>query len=150
MNMSGGVEPVSISAIIGDKQNTSRRTVLIGLLGVTGLTATGGVIGWLLHSSEQNQNHQNQNQNGSPIPLGSIHSIYNGHLSSVGTVAWAPNGKRIASGSHDAQIWDPSNGEHILSYRQHHSDVQSLAWSPDGNYIASGSKDQSMQVWKAS
>jgi WD40 repeat protein len=134
------------------KQNTSRRTVLIGLLGVTGLAATGGVIGWLLFSSEQSQN-QNQGQNqhrGSTSPtFGNILSIYRSHLYSVGTVAWSPNSKRIASGSHDVQVWNPSNGEHILSYRQHHGDVQSLAWSPDGNYIASGSNDQTMKSWDA-
>src|SRR6266550_3532490 len=56
---------------------------------------------------------------------------YSGHSDYVSSVAWSPDGKRIASAS----------GGHVLTYRGHSSDVTSLTWSPDGKYIVSGSID---------
>lgn len=77
------------------------------------------------------------------------HFTYSGHSDYVSAVAWSPDGKRIASasGDHTAQIWDASNGGHVLTYRGHSSDVLSLAWSPNGQYIATGGLDATVQVW---
>jgi WD40 repeat protein len=83
------------------------------------------------------------------------------------SVAWSPDGQRIASGSIDdtVQIWNASGGSHIFTYRGHASAVYTVAWSPDGQRIASGSgetiapsgvgiatlpDDQTVQVWNAS
>src|SRR5579871_3144381 len=77
------------------------------------------------------------------------HFTYSGHSDYVSAVAWSPDGKRIASasGDHTVQIWDASNGGHVLTYRGHSSDVLSLAWSPNGQYIATGGFDATVQVW---
>ncbi|HVB75284.1 MAG TPA: WD40 repeat domain-containing protein [Ktedonobacteraceae bacterium] len=78
------------------------------------------------------------------------HFTYAGHTDYVSSVAWSPDGKRIASasGDHTAQVWGASNGGHVLIYRGH-SAVFGVAWSPDGQYIATGSLDHTVQVWNS-
>ena len=38
---------------------------------------------------------------------------------------WSPDGKRIASGSNDktVQVWDASNGRHLVTYTGHTDSV---------------------------
>lgn len=76
---------------------------------------------------------------------------YSGHTKGVSTVAWAPDGKRIASGSVDTtvQIWDSPHGGNVFTYSGNSGGVVSLAWSPDGYYIASGSGDNTVTVFVA-
>jgi eukaryotic-like serine/threonine-protein kinase len=45
------------------------------------------------------------------------------------------------------QIWDPSTGHPLLTYRGHPRAVWAVTWSPKGTYIASGSEDETVQVW---
>ncbi len=42
------------------------------------------------------------------LPLGTVVYTYKGHSDYATSVAWSPNGKRIASGSRDqtVQVWD--------------------------------------------
>ena len=57
----------------------------------------------------------------------------------VDSVAWSPDGKRIASGSYDntVQVWDAIDGSNVFTYKGHSDVVESVAWSPDGKRIAS-------------
>lgn len=77
------------------------------------------------------------------------HFTYSGQSDYISAVAWSHDGKRIASasGDHTAQVWDASNGGHVLTYRGHSTDVLALAWSPNSQYIATGSLDNTVQVW---
>ena len=72
-----------------------------------------------------------------------------GHTAPVNIVAWSPDGTRIASGSADStvQVWDATDGSHVVTYREHTNEVWSIAWSPDGTRITSKSSDKTMRVW---
>ncbi len=73
---------------------------------------------------------------------------YRGHSSHIWSVAWAPSGRWIASGSYgQVHLWDPSSGALRATYHGHTGEVYGLAWSPDGTRIASGGKDRTIQVW---
>ncbi|MFL5625138.1 MAG: WD40 repeat domain-containing protein, partial [Ktedonobacteraceae bacterium] len=77
--------------------------------------------------------------------------VYKGHTGIVNTVAWSPNGKRIASGSddHTVQIWGAATGEMLLTNNDNTMAVNKVAWSPDGKFIASAGEDGTVQVWNA-
>ena len=79
------------------------------------------------------------------------HFTYRGHTQYVSSVAWSPDGTRIASASGDGtvQVWDAYTGKHVLIYRGHKGDVLSVAWSPNGQEIASAGLDSTVQVWNA-
>src|SRR5260370_26362677 len=65
------------------------------------------------------------------------HFTYSGHSDYVSAVAWSPDGKRIASasGDHTAQVWDASNGGHLLTYRRPSADVPTPRCAPHGPSI---------------
>ena len=86
-----------------------------------------------------------------PKPQRTTRHICTGHTSRVTTVAWSPNGTRLASASYDktVRVWDTSNGTSILTYPGHWDRVQTVAWSPDGKRIASAGDDSTVQVWDA-
>ena len=76
--------------------------------------------------------------------------LIRGHEAAVTSVAFSPDGSRLASGSLDntVRVWDlkePSAKPVVL--RGHESAVYSVAFSPDGSQLASGSWDNTVRVW---
>ena len=51
-----------------------------------------------------------------------------GHESNVSSVAFSPDGKRIASGSQDdtVKVWDAATGRETLTLREHESSVDHI------------------------
>ena len=66
----------------------------------------------------------------------------------VTSVAIAPNGSKIVSGSWDntIRVWDIHSGEEAVLFG-HESYVTSVAISLDGSKIVSGSEDRTIRVW---
>ncbi|WP_437489026.1 protein kinase [Sorangium sp. So ce1014] len=69
----------------------------------------------------------------------------------VNSVAWSPDGTRIAYPSWENTAWVRSaDGSGAPLVLQGHSDhVLWVAWSPDGTRIASASNDKTVRVWNA-
>jgi hypothetical protein len=67
------------------------------------------------------------------------------------SVAFSPDGKRLASASVDqsVKVWDTATGQESISLRGHSGRVWAVAFSPDGSRLASASEDQTVKVWDA-
>jgi hypothetical protein len=73
---------------------------------------------------------------------------FRGHDFPVRSIAWSPDGKRIASGGYAAKVWDAATGKELMVLNGHKGRVV-VAWSPNGNYIATGSGDKAVRLWDA-
>ena len=70
-------------------------------------------------------------------------------MSSVNSVCFSSDGKKIASGSRDetVRVWHVETGECIKTFEGHNDVVCSVCFSSDGKKIASGSHDKTVRVW---
>lgn len=69
---------------------------------------------------------------------------------SINSVAFSPDGQRIATGSDDSTItiWDTTGHSYRTLTDQHlTASINSVAFSPDGRKLASGGKDKTIVVW---
>lgn len=71
-----------------------------------------------------------------------IHHLL-GHQNTVSCIAFSPDGKRLATGSHDRtiRIWNVESGELMYVIAAQRSAIKSLAFSSNGLTIASGSEN---------
>nr|VFJ49511.1 MAG: WD domain-containing protein, G-beta repeat-containing protein [Candidatus Kentron sp. DK] len=74
---------------------------------------------------------------------------FQGYSDWVYSVAFAPDGRTVLSGSRDKTLtlWDVAGGEEIQTLRGHSNFVVSVAFSPDGQRAASGDVDGMMILW---
>jgi WD40 repeat protein len=84
-----------------------------------------------------------------------------GHDGDVVSVAWSPDGSKIAvatDGSDNAAapwhgtvlIWDAATGAKLHTLTGHTARLDSVSWSPDGTKVVSASPiDESVRIWDA-
>jgi WD40 repeat protein/tRNA A-37 threonylcarbamoyl transferase component Bud32 len=88
---------------------------------------------------------------------GKLHQVLQGHRHPVLSLAFSPDGQRLASGSGDLAkfpsggeviLWDPVNGVKTRDLSGHKNRVWSLAFRPtDGRLLASSGDDQTVLLW---
>jgi WD40 repeat protein len=86
---------------------------------------------------------------------GSGTRILAAHKGSIGTIAYSPDGRLLATGSDDwtAKLWDvstPGRPRALATLRGHVLAVKSVAFSADGRTLATGSDDRTVRLWDIS
>ena len=81
------------------------------------------------------------------IATGTIKTELTGHVSSVTSIAFSPDGSTLAScSSNQLYLWDWRTGEQKLSISGHSRPVYAIEFSPDNNILATGSRTE-INIW---
>ena len=74
-----------------------------------------------------------------------------GHTSYVHSVAFAPDGATLASGSSDDTVilWEVATQKRLDILKGHTDWVHSVAFTPDGTMLASGAEDGTVLLWRS-
>jgi WD40 repeat protein len=81
---------------------------------------------------------------------GNLVALLNGHSDIVLSLAFAPDGKRLISGSNDdsAIIWDVEHQKLVHRLLGHTDAIYAAAFSPDGQRVVTGSYDTTVRLWR--
>jgi WD40 repeat protein len=73
------------------------------------------------------------------------------HRDAVFTVAFSPDGKKLATGGpfDGVEVWDVDSGKQIISLTGYSRPVSSVTFSPGGSILATASYDGRIKLWSA-
>jgi WD40 repeat protein len=92
-----------------------------------------------------------------------VSTIPTGHTKTVRSIAWAPSGKTLATGSFDSNvgIWEPedtsdsenaggsaADWECVTLLEGHETECKSVGYSSSGTLLASCSRDKTVWIWE--
>lgn len=95
-----------------------------------------------------------------PVPEFNVHirdavtnrelAVLQGHIDFILSMAFSPDGKRIATASQDrtVKIWDVRSGEELATL-PHEDAVVSVAFSADGTTLASATRSGIVKLWRS-
>lgn len=81
------------------------------------------------------------------------HKTLFGHGGQIYTLAWSPDGTRIASATsvYGVNIWDVFAERITCTFGPRSATIKnSVAWSPDGKYLAIGGNDKTVHIYNVS
>jgi WD40 repeat protein len=86
------------------------------------------------------------------LATGRIECVLRGHTNGIDALAFAPDGKRLASGSSDgtARVWDAATGACQRTLTGHTQAVYGVTFAPDGRRLATSSHDGMGRIWSVS
>jgi WD40 repeat protein len=78
-----------------------------------------------------------------------IERVLKGHAGLINELAFAADGKRLASASDDktARVWNVATGTCEQTLQGHGEILEGVAFAPDGNRLATASSDHTARVW---
>jgi WD40 repeat protein len=82
---------------------------------------------------------------------GRVTGRLSGHTTHVITVAFSPDGRRLATASHDrtAKVWDAATGREVWSLPAQADRLNAVAFSPDGASLVTAGRDGTVSLWDA-
>lgn len=78
-------------------------------------------------------------------------SAFTDTFSSVLSLAFSPDGRRVAAASmgEEIHVWQASDGKPLLTWQAYRAWLKSICFSPDGTLLAGACGDQTVRLWIA-